>query len=151
MSKPAEKKTRQKVPKKLAHSNFLLTINTQRVYDEGTPQLTEDRALFEKIIEKFLHNIENYLKIKEDGVSFSKKYFEDIRADYVVELGTKQRRLHTHIMLMIAHRTKIHLDENAIREYFKKELNVDSLYYNRKVFYSSEQNIQDYLKKQFGV
>ena len=107
MTKPqikitSRKQNLKKVEKNIKpiHSNFLLTLNLNQQYhkDEHKANLDTDMEIFEDVIKKFLNAIEHYIRLPE-GVQYNDDTIKDVSADYVVEVGSIKKQIHTHIMM----------------------------------------------------
>ena len=156
MNKPQIKITsrRQNLEKaekniKPIHSNFLITLNLNQQYhkDEHKANLEGDMSYFDDTINKFLNSIENFIRLPS-GVQYNDDTVKDIAADYVVELGNIKKQVHTHIMLKVKHHTRIQLNFQKIKEFFKKEMGLKNLYLQAKLLRpSASDNIVDYLEK----
>ena len=133
--------------KRLIHSNFLLTINTQQRYAQDDPHLNDDAEFFENTIQEMLNSVEHYIKLPE-GDSWNNDTIKNVDIDYTVERGTKHGQLHCHILLKFDHSTKVQLDYAKIREKILKDTGLKNIYmYNRLVRNSGSQNILQYLDK----
>ena len=156
MSKPqikitSRKQDLKKVEKNIKpiHSNFLLTLNLNQQYhkDEHKANLDTDMEIFEEVINKFLNAIEHYIRLPE-GVQYNDDTIKDVSADYVVEVGSIKKQIHTHIMMKFTHFTRIQLHFQKIKEFFKKELRLKNIYFQAKLLKpSASDNIIDYLEK----
>ena len=156
MNKPQIKITsrRQNLEKaekniKPIHSNFLITLNLNQQYhkDEHKANLEGDMSYFDDTINKFLNSIENFIRLPS-GVQYNDDTVKDIAADYVVELGNIKKQVHTHIMLKVKHHTRIQLNFQKIKEFFKKEMGLKNIYLQAKLLRpSASDNIVDYLEK----
>jgi hypothetical protein len=156
MNKPQIKITsrRQNLEKsekniKPIHSNFLITLNLNQQYhkDEHKANLEGDMSYFDDAINKFLNSIENFIRLPS-GVQYNDDTVKDIAADYVVELGDIKKQVHSHIMLKIKHHTRIQLNFQKIKEFFKQEMGLQNLYLQAKLLRpSASDNIIEYLNK----
>ena len=156
MNKPQIKITsrRQNLEKaekniKPIHSNFLITLNLNQQYYKGEHKanLEGDMSYFDDTINKFLNSIENFIRLPS-GVQYNDDTVKDIAADYVVELGNIKKQVHTHIMLKVKHHTRIQLNFQKIKEFFKNEMGLKNIYLQAKLLRpSASDNIVDYLNK----
>jgi hypothetical protein len=156
MTKPQIKITsrRQNLEKaekniKPIHSNFLITLNFNQQYhkDEHKANLNSDMDAFDDVINKFLNGIEGFIRLPS-GVQFNDDTIKDVSADYVVEVGSIKKQIHTHIMMKFTHFTRIQLHFQKIKEFFKKELRLKNVYFQAKLLKpSASDNIIDYLEK----
>ncbi len=156
MNKPqikitSRKQNLKKVEKNIKpiHSNFLLTLNLNQQYhkDEHKANLEGHMTNFDDTINKFLNSIENFIRLPS-GVQYNDDTVKDIAADYVVELGAIKKQVHTHIMLKCKHHTRIQLNFQKIKEFFKKEMGLKNIYLQAKLLRpSASDNIVDYLNK----
>jgi len=156
MNKPQIKITsrRQNLEKsekniKPIHSNFLITLNLNQQYhkDEHKANLNSDMDAFDDVINKFLNGIENFIRLPQ-GVQFNDDTIKDVNADYTIEVGDIKKQIHTHIMLKFKHHTRIQLNFQKIKEFYKKEMGLKNVYLQAKLLRpSASENIIDYLEK----
>jgi hypothetical protein len=103
--------------------------------------------IFEDIINKLLNAIEHYIRLPE-GVQYNDDTIKDVSADYVVEVGSIKKQIHTHIMMNFTHFTRIQLHFQKIKAFFEKELRLKNVYFQAKLLKpSASDNIIDYLEK----
>ena len=156
------KKTKAK-PKicPLKHSNFFLTINTQK--DVSKLNENEYKELLEKfktVMDEF-YNVElkNFVimsgsKVGE-GYGMPKnapreeleKRVEKATCEYVIEVGPNSHKLHSHGMLCFTKRgldTK--MDYDKIRNWLEEKMGF-TCHFKNELFRDAKKNLQEYIKK----
>ena len=136
-----DKKVRNVTVKK---STFHLTINTNQQYKKDDPNLENDIAAFEDVIQDILNHINLYVKLPVGDLWDEKVLDADI--DYAVEVGGKKGQIHCHILLKFKHNSKLLLNYEAIKKKLKDDLGVDCYMRNNLVNNGSD-NVEDYLNK----
>ena len=151
----------QTCPKK--HSNFFLTINSQKnVYSMEEAEKNKVMNEFQDVIRKFYNGGDFTKFIKLEGSKVGEKFglprnapreelekriVDKIKVDFVIEVGTEQGRLHSHGMVCIAKRgldTK--LDYTGINKYFKDNLGYD-IHFKCELFRDAAANLAEYIRK----
>ena len=146
----------------LKHSNFFLTINSQK--DLRSMDIEEKNATvakFQQVVRQFF-NGEFQRFIKLEGSKIGEKYgmprnaprtelekriVNNIKIDFVFEMGDEQGRLHSHAMICISKRgldTK--LDYSGVKKYFDEQLGYD-IHFKSQLFRDSKSVLQDYINK----
>lgn len=104
------------------HSGFLVTINTNRA-----PKTQAEQDVLADVMRSVVHELWRdrnvpkmikYLKGPRDPSLI--KYVE---SEFAIEVGSKQRRLHAHILTNIYHNSFIHLDRTYIADEVTEQLN----------------------------
>jgi hypothetical protein len=118
---------------KLAHSYFLITINTNVPYDNAPQDLIPN---FQKAVKEIFYTDEGFADIIDDlnnkeGVD--PKLIKSIQCSYCIEKGDQQQRIHSHIYYQIDHRTKLHINKNRLTKSINEKLKIDSCYINIKI------------------
>lgn len=114
-------------PPQQKESLFLLTINTLKVdYDPET---------LNRVITDWYNSddFEMFVKYK-DTTKKGPEYIDEVSMKFQVERGKKLHRIHAHIIITFKHRTKIHLDLERIRAYFKIALRLENIHVDVKWF-----------------
>lgn len=104
---------------KINLSNFFITVNSQQHMkrrDDNDPFVKK----FKYVVIKFCENISKFVKIHEGFEWDDSLYQPNVLPNF--EVGPKQRRLHVHILAEFQHRTKMTMDLDAMREFFKVNL-----------------------------
>lgn len=132
----------------LRHSNYWITINTNKRftgYEEDYQEFVDKfRAVIEEIFDK---DLKRYVKINKPDHAYNTQYFKDVSSEAVIEKGGKNNTIHAHIMVKFAHRTSITLDYGDIRNKVMNEMGLDSLFMSNKLFRRADDNLERYLYK----
>jgi len=107
------------------HSSFLITINSNR-----QPKSEEERRV-----------IANSLRDVIGGKLFEQKHFlrmikflkgrreasliKNMDAEFAIETGSNQHRVHAHVLVNVYHNSTIHLDPIYIKDFVTRKLNQD--------------------------
>lgn len=136
------------------HSGFFITINTN-VAPAADDVVACAQALRESV-NAMLNKEENLKRIIDyiDGTG-GWDDLDDIKSEQVVEQGSRQHRLHAHVVIHIEHRTKIRLNraeiEKVIMDNFDHtQCDVKKLYVNIKAI-TGAGSIEAYLTKGINV
>lgn len=141
---------KKKPQKRLNHSNWFLTINTNKQFkDPDNPEMLAFVNKFYEVMGKIFegNNVKKYIKIKEDGVKFTPDKFREIDVQYTVERGSNNGQIHAHVLVAVSHRTQITLDFTAIKEKVKEEMELPNIYFLSKLFRNASHNLEDYINK----
>ena len=123
------------------YSEFEITINTNKRYKIGDPNLQNDVKFFKDCINNMLLQPEEFLKLDGDY-----EEIETINSDVGIEIGPKSRCLHAHIIIYTKHNLKdVKIDAYEIKEYLKKMLGLVNL---NVYFKARKSNLygEDYIK-----
>ena len=154
-----KKKKSNKCP--LRHSNFFITINTQKNMNslsvEESAHLKEkfnsvmDRFYNEKlkdfIIMKPSKSCDTYGLEPNPSQEQLAARVEKASAEYVIEIGSESGRLHSHGIICLSKRgcdTK--LDYEKIRSWLQESLGFECHFYNT-MFRDAKGNLLEYIKK----
>lgn len=118
-------------------SSFLLTINTN-VTDES--MIGKLRSVFNI----YYHNLDEYITFKDCKGNID--LVDNADCEVAIEKGPIYKRIHLHALIQIEHRTKIHLNLNKMRDFFKDQLGLTSFHMNCK-YAQSLYNLKEYLRK----
>lgn len=138
------------VPKKrLAHSNFFLTINTNQVFRGGEEGYKPFVDRFKEALGDIFgpDHLGDFINITVPGHSFDSDYIKDVDVEFVVERGGKLNTIHAHGLIKISHWSLISLNYHKVREEMIKRMELPGLYMNVKLFRNSNDKLQDYLYK----
>lgn len=118
---------------KLAHSYFLITINTNIPYNDVPQDLIPK---FQDAIKQIFYTDDGFTDIiddknNKDGIN--PKLIQGIQCTYCIEKGDKQERVHAHIYYQIDHRTKLHINKTRLTKSINDKLGIKSCYINIKV------------------
>lgn len=135
---------------RLHHSNYYITINTNQ-------RFTGHEEEFNLFVENFQNTIDNVLmsndglkqiiKFKDPSANFTTQFIDSINPEGVVEKSPNNNTIHAHILLKISHRTLISLDYDLIKQKIQEEMNLKNIYMSVRVYRSSTDQLEDYLKK----
>lgn len=140
-----QKKERNVRPK---HSNFLLTINTNKGIADGSEGMAEKIATFETSINQILQNVGDYVRLPDGDDWNDDEKFKDVNIQYTIERGDKQHRLHIHILFQFTHFSKILLNYDKIKSKICDDMGLENVYMlNKLIKNSGQMNITDYLQK----
>lgn len=111
------------------YSSFLVTINLNKVKPRGN-RGRRWANVFEAALRELLGRRENlrglikFLPNDDDGVlavglDVRPPYIHSIKSWFGLQEGTKLGRYHAHVLVTIKHKSKIHIDADFVRLYFK--------------------------------
>jgi hypothetical protein len=126
--------------RKLVHSNYFVTINTNMKPPED--RAYEIAAKFRAWLVGFVFTnsvYEQVFVLNNGADTFSKDNVESIKSIITLEIGQVQKRLHAHVLLNVAHRSRLHI--NFPR--FKAILNQNSFDSAIKGFYCNWNLLRD--------
>lgn len=147
LDKPKTKEE-QKV-KQLRHSNFFITINTNK-------RFTGNEEDYEEFIEKFKNsidnqftndNIVNLIKVQNEEHELSEKYIKNIDIQSAIELGPATGTVHSHILVKIAHYTNVRLEYQHFKETIMKDMGLKNIFMNIKLYRNAGDRLETYLNK----
>lgn len=141
---------------KVFYSTWLVTVNTNKAPQGNTPaEVRADAKRLAAKVERLtaaLWSAESMaagaVKFLIKGHSFTTDYILKAEAEYAVEIGEVLQRIHSHSLVSIEHRSKIHLDYEYIRRFFIE--NSDGEFTNIHLdvkFVPGRQNALQYLRK----
>ena len=160
---PVEVKKVKKEPKTcpLKHSNFFLTINSQKnIYSYGEQEQAQITEQFHTVVREFFNNdFNNFIKLEGSkvGEKFGMvrnaprdelfKRITNCKIEFVFEIGPESHKLHSHGMICIAKRgVDTKLDFSAIKKYFTEKLGYE-IHFHSQLFRDAKENLQEYMKK----
>lgn len=112
-------------------SNFWLMINTNRAESNETERsyvvetlrnavnkVFNDQTNIESVINVINEKgeVETDLAVRQIGL----RTIETIETEAVVEIGTKQHRIHSHVLVMIQHHSRLQLNIPALRDMIRE-------------------------------
>lgn len=125
----------------MPHSNFLVTINLNRV-----PNPKRDKLFKRTVKQMFNSKIHKYLKILTAGDTIHQ--VSSIEVEIAFEVGPKYNRSHAHIIVMLIHETKVHIDTKRLTKDLLAKLNLDNIYVNASFIPPSRlQEKKEYIRK----
>jgi hypothetical protein len=138
--------------RKPSNSYFFVTINTNQVYSKDDLDILAEDA---EILDQCMNHIWNsnlalqYLKYKpcKDGYLGNEDDIEWLRAEWIVERGFKQGRLHAHILIKIKHYTCLHINHDKLRVEVGKMLGLGKVHVDVKYVATPLSSIEDYIRK----
>jgi hypothetical protein len=147
---------------KKTHSNFFLTINSQkRLNSLDEPSSRETKEKFSEAVDDFFNNKimdfivfdhsksadEYYPKSTDREELKSRLILGDCKVEYVIEIGPQTSCLHSHGLVALAKRgVNTKLDYKKIKEYFDQKLGYP-VHFNSRVYTDSKANLQSYIEK----
>lgn len=118
-----EEKQKRPPSKKLKHSVFLLTINTNKALDPHLEkQFTDFHDSFKCVVENLTTKSDNFHKVIKWKEEKDWSLIKDMEVKSHLEIGPKTGYLHSHSLIHIAHYSNIHLDGPAIQKFVNNEL-----------------------------
>lgn len=147
--------TNNKVRKpQLRYTNYFLTINTNKRFDQYSEEYEKYKSLFTQIVDETLNTstLKNFVLFLEQG-EWTENYINPGHIQKAIEIGEKSNCLHFHALIKIPHRSKVRINIDKLYSTFKQKINelfndTKDIYYNGKYYYNSSDNLQDYLSKQ---
>ena len=142
-----------KLRKRLNHSNFFVTLNTNQKWNGNEEGFEMYVQKFRNAIDKIFghQNIEKFVKWKSnitnygEKVAWNNKTIKKIEIQKAIE--NSDSGLHAHILIGIAHYSKLHLDYNSISSSLAHEMGLEKIYHYTRVFHDSKANLLDYIEK----
>lgn len=135
---------------KLRHSNYLITINTNKRYTGFEEHFNAKEVELQNAIEAIFNDTSNLVKIvtfKDTTHNFTRKHIKNINVDYALELAPNTSTLHAHVALYISHYSSIKIDYALMKKLLLEQLKLENIYINNRVCSSSEKNILEYIYK----
>ena len=132
----AAKQTTKKQMRRLRHSNFYITLNTNKCFpDRQDPDLLKMSKKLTRALESALGESElpSYVQFRDSLHRWSKQWIKSVRSQSVVEVGGKKHCLHSHSLVCIAHYSNVYLKLPKLKARFKEELGLENLYLNTGV------------------
>lgn len=137
--------------KKLAHTNYFLTVSTNERFTDF--QENEYQAAAKRLHDAFyyvLDNLDTFIAMPE-GESFAKPYVKDVYTDMAIELSPSKNHLHLHSIIMISHYSRISVNFKAMKEVFNQKIfgegDSRSVYFYTKWFNSAKESLETYITK----
>lgn len=112
-------------------SNFWVMVNTNRAEAEETSR-SHVVVTLRKIIDQIFSNNQTTREIfrvlDENGLEITDSStrnqelnkIEDIQSEAVVEIGSRQHRIHSHILIQVQHRTRVQINVPVLRDLIRK-------------------------------
>lgn len=119
------------------HSNFFITINTNRVVKSKKDPLVEN--LYNALTEWF-NNIGDFITTTE---GYPENDERDVKIKRIIEKGPDKGLLHAHINIEITHHSNIQLDIPETRRFFIEELDLNGIHMDVKVYKKSRLSDED--------
>lgn len=114
--------------KRLRHSYYLITINTNLIYyedNERSEQLKE--AMRQTVNSIFGPKLDEIVRLKRDKRRVDEPIdpndVEDVKFKYGFEVGKEQHRLHIHGILLIDHRSTLWINSKRAQNMFIESMN----------------------------
>lgn len=130
--------------KKKKESIFFITINTnQRAHTERLEDLWS--SSLSAAMDKVFSFPQRYIDILEPEGSLSD--VEKVKVTKRVEIAPETRTVHSHVMLRIFHRTKIHLNIAELKLDLMRELGLRNIYLWVKAATGIQTAMEEYINK----
>jgi len=136
--------------KKSRRSSFFLTINTNKKFNPHSEEYEQFNDSFKKSLNEIYNNIDQYVKIKNEGDTWNDDTIRDVSIESATEIGGKNNAAHAHVNLNFLHKTRLQLDYDKIKEKLMTDLNLQGLYLNNKLYYNNQMSLEEYLRKQYN-
>lgn len=142
----------KKKRKVLRHSNYFITINTNKgfILQSDAEPLTRE---LKTVIDRMMVNVLDYISCEELDASGQPLQLDDtlikgIKIQAVAEIGEKSYQPHAHIMIAISHYTKVKVDYAKLKNDVKEGLGIqEDIYFNSKLYRDANAEIADYMAK----
>lgn len=145
-----------KTKKRIAHSNYFITVSTNEQFTEFQEEQFVKRAKeLEAIYNDVMTHIDKYIVFKEPNTSdtFSPEYFQRIEHDVAFERGKTTGYLHFHALLQISHWSKIKVDFELMRKDLSEGLwgvgTPHRVYLMTRWFADTKQTLESYISKNY--
>ena len=133
--------------RQLRHSNYFITINTNKRFTGHEPHFNRRTREFEKAItDTFADEVGDIVVFKEGGPADIKS----INLEYGIELGDELGCLHVHLTLKISHYAKLKLDYAAIRAKMLEKLPFlegKPVHMSNRLYRDAGGTLRDYMNK----
>jgi hypothetical protein len=142
-------KAGSKPTKKLRHSNWFITVNTnKRMVDPDDPEMIDTISKLTKTLEKFMKSstLGSMITFRWENTCWTKEFIKQVQPiQPSIEVGPVHGCIHAHFRLSIDHWCSIQLDLKRVPAFFKEHLGKGT-YVSIKRF-TSNQDVDDYIKK----
>lgn len=118
-----EPAVRKKITKRLKHSNFIITINTNKkvgVHSKEAEELAERLEIIGEEVLKELNANGFGFKYLDGQGSWTPQWIKSVETEGTTEIGPKTGFLHLHMMVLLEHWTKVQVDTKELKEYFSE-------------------------------
>lgn len=142
--------------KRLQHSNWLVTINTNKSIMTGRETFTLDdgsTVTYPQLKERLSKAVDQILGTADglrDIVVYTEGSVDDIELvelDASLEIGSKFHKLHSHASLGFSHRATIQLDYELLKVRFQQALGLEGISVNIKFYRNTHMTVRDYIHK----
>jgi len=139
--------------KHLRWSQYLITINTQQVWDPDNEQVQLVYAGLLRALNQIVKpaDVGALITVLEQGHSLTPEYVKEVTLNAGVEKQGKNGRLHAHITVKVAHYTRVKLNYDEIKDVVKRETGLPNIYFHSRVFTQPNQlehALNNYLQKE---
>jgi len=157
-----EKKAEKKLGKiAVRHSNFFITINTQKnVNGMNAEEAQVLKKKFEEVMDEFYYQkLKDFVIMKgsESGVKYGFKKdatkeelatrITKAKAEFVIEIGPEKGTLHSHGLIAISKRAlDTKLDYEGIRTWFREKMGFE-IHFKSILYRDAQANLSDYIRK----
>ena len=145
----------------LRHSNYFLTISTQKRLDPDSQEFVEIAKKYQQGIEQIFSTDKDspnyfplhYITFKDSTSAWNSNFIKGFHIDHGIELGPTTNVLHSHHAIFIPHRSLIAINIQKLRNDVKTMINSlfsdnTEIYFNGKFFHSAKDSIENYFEKQ---
>jgi hypothetical protein len=136
-------------PKKLRHSNWFITVNTnKRMVDPDDPEMMDIVLKLKQALEKFMQTsvLGGMLKFTWEGTGWTQQFVKKVHPiNPSIEVGHVHGCIHAHFRLSIDHWCNIQLDLKKVPAFFKEELGKGTWISIKR--YTSDKDVDEYIKK----
>ena len=119
-------------------SNFFFTINTNRSDSEVQP-------LLKNAFDLFVKNIPDFLKYPSG--QDRRDLITNISVESSLEQVPLKKRYHVHSYIKIQHKTKLQINLNKCRNFFRDQIGSNGNIHVRFIQLNTEFNLREYIRK----
>jgi hypothetical protein len=142
--------------KKLNHSNYFLTCSTNETFSDFQKDEFLERAVqLEQAYTNVMEHIERYITFQIPGDSFRRGVVEKVEHEHVIERGPKYGNLHFHAIVKIAHRSRVKVDFELMKQHLSEALWGEGtsrrVYMWHSWFKETKIDLQSYIQKNYDM
>jgi hypothetical protein len=136
---------------KLKHSNFHITINTNKRHNAESHELIEESQKLKEVADEILSPkvFPQFVIFKQTGDSWTPLVINNVRTKGAIERGDKFDQVHCHLLVCIDHYSMISINTGAMAAFAKERLGFPVYLHIRAKgqVRSPEEIWEDYLNK----
>jgi uncharacterized protein YecE (DUF72 family) len=156
-------KQRKKPVKRVKHSNFAITVNTNQQigpYEERLEPFCEQlEECFKVSVSHYptysrkdiFENLHDYVCVLDPEHEWERERVKRTDCETEVERGGKMNQIHAHALICVTHYTKVQLNIKELRAKICKDMGLKNVYIQIKILRGSpgsdRQRWQDYIRK----